>query len=277
MKSLWQLTYDELSTGALALSRCPRCHGQGVCTQTVLRHSGDDLVEVDQPLACDCRERALGFLAAAHLPGRRFETATLGSLDWSAIQPARTVAALQLYAERFEEMLDHGIGLAMTGSVGTGKTHVAVGLVRLACGLGIEARFYSLPDLLARVKATYGPRGEAGHRRSRGESEADVLDELAAVPLLVLDDLGVEQPSDWVRDRLYTLVNRRYTTQRPTLTTSNENLPLLARRLGQRVVSRLAGASLEVIFEGEDYRTRTRDRLLEELGMGWADVWVRAG
>ena len=80
-----------------------------------------------------------------------------------------------------------------------------------------------------------------------------------------------------MRDRLYTLVNRRYTAQRPTLTTSNEDLPALARRLGQRVVSRLAGASLEVIFEGEDYRTRTRDRLLEGLGMGWADVWVRAG
>jgi DNA replication protein DnaC len=275
MTQLWQLTCKELDDGALALARCPQCRGSGATSQRLTRLDGDALTEVEQPVACDCRQRAIERLAQANLPGGRFAHAALGDLDWRAVQPVRTATALQRYAERLPEMLAHGLGLTLTGHVGTGKTHLAIGLVRLACGLGIAARFYTLPDLLTRLKATYADADD-DHRRARRESEADVLDELAAAPLLALDDLGVAKPTDWLRDRLYTLVDARYVAGRPVISTANEDLPTLARYLGQRVVSRLAGASLQVAFEGQDYRLRARDRLLERLGLGWADLWSQS-
>jgi DNA replication protein DnaC len=276
---LWQLTCEELDSGAPALARCPHCGGSGVTTQLVACFEGDALTDVEQRVACDCRQRAVECLAQANLPDGRFAQASLGSLDWRALRPTRTAIALQRYVERSDQALAQGLGLTLTGYVGTGKTHVAVGLVRLACGLGTRACFYSLPDLLARLKATYdddhGPFDCAQGRRRRAprERESDVLEALATVQLLALDDLGAARPNDWLRDRLYSLVNARYVAGRATIVTANEDLATLARCLGQRIVSRLAGASLELTFEGDDYRRRARDAQLERLGLGWAELW----
>lgn len=265
----WQLTHEEIYSGALALAACKRCGGSGVTSQMVLNFEGDDLVEVDQRVACGCRDAAMACLAEACLPGGRFKAAALGSLNWKRIAPARTRASVQLYAQKLDEMLAQGVGLMMVGGVGTGKTHVAVGLVKLAAGMGVDARFAVVPDLLARIKATYG-----GGRRA--ETESAIVEELSTVQFLALDDVGAEQPTDWVRERLYTIVNRRYNAGLPIVTTSNEDEELLAKKLGRRIVSRLVGTSLQVEFSGADYRTQARDHLLEELGVGWADTWIAA-
>jgi len=275
MTELWQLTCNQLDNGALALARCLHCGGSGVTTQLVAVFEGDALTDVEQRVACDCRQRAIECLAKSNLPAGRFAQAALGSLDWRAIRPAKTATALQRYTEHLLEVLAQGLGLTLTGQVGTGKTHVAVGLVRLACGLGMPAGFYSLVDLLARLKATYDD-DDNGHRRAPRERETDVLEALAAVPLLALDDLGAARPGDWLRDRLYSLVNARYVAGLPTIVTANEDLSMLARHLGQRIVSRLAGASLELVFEGDDYRRQARDQQLERLGLGWADLWSQS-
>lgn len=276
MAKFWQLRHKEIGSGALALARCGRCKGTGVCRQIVAQFDGDgEVVEVERRLACDCRERALEMLGRAGLPPGRFGTAALGDLDWEAIQPAKAKISLQLYVERFEEMLGEGIGLTLTGNVGSGKTHVAVGLVRLACGMGVEAKFVSVPELLGQLRATYGSKHGSGEWRGSEGSESEILGELARAPLLALDDLGVVKTSDWVRDRLYTLINRRYVAGRPIVATMNEGLEALGRRLGQRITSRLGGASLEVCFEGEDYRRKARERVLKEMGMSWAELWER--
>jgi len=283
MVQLWQLTCEELDSGAPALARCPHCGGSGVTSQLVACFEGEALIDVQQRVACDCRQRAVECLAKANLPDGRFARASLGSLDWRALRPARTATALQRYTEQLPEMLAQGLGLTLTGQVGTGKTHVAVGLVRLACALGTRACFYSLSDLLARLKATYDDDGhgpfdcaQGRHRRAPRERESDVLEALAAVPLLALDDLGAARPNDWLRDRLYSLVNARYVAALPTIVTANEDLATLARHLGQRIVSRLAGASLELTFAGDDYRRQARDEQLERLGLGWAELWSQS-
>ena len=76
------------------------------------------------------------------------------------------------------------------------------------------------------IKATYDRERAAPHRRGKPDTpgEAGLLDELAALPLLALDDLGTENPTCWARDRLYTLVNRRYLAQRPTILTTTLSL-----------------------------------------------------
>ena len=279
MKTLWQLRHKEIGSGALALARCGECQGSGVCTRAVAQFDENlEVVEVERRLACDCRERALEFLGQAGLPPEgRFGTAALGDLDWEAIQPSKARVTLQLYVERFEEMLEQGIGLTLTGNVGSGKTHATVGLVRLACGMGIEARFVSVPELLSQLRATYGSERGSGEWRGSEGSESEILEELGRVPLLAMDDLGAVKASDWVRDRLYTLVNRRYVAGRPIVATMNEGLEALGRRLGRRITSRLGGASLEICFEGEDYRRKARDGVLEGMGMGWAELWGRVG
>jgi DNA replication protein DnaC len=266
-KLLWDLTEEELLAGSLTLARCPRCGGQGVYQQTVLAYGEEDLQETEQALVCDCRQRPAELWRRANLPNGRFGGLTLADLDWARIEPSEVATAVRDFAEHLEVWLAEGMGLTLTGNVGTGKTHVAVGLVKLACGLGIEARFLTMTELLGAIKATYDRERAAPHRRNGNNTpgEADVLDELAGVSLLALDDLGTENPTPWARDRLYTLVNRRYLAQRPTIVTTNFSLEELADRLGERTVSRLWGASLVVNFRGADYRERTRRETLTRI------------
>lgn len=169
---LWQLRY-----GDLARVRCSKCGGTERCAQMVLGIGEDnELVEVRRDVECGCQERAAELLAEANAPPGRLETAALGDLDWEAVQPAKARSAIQLYAERLEDVVAGGVGLVLTGDVGTGKTHVAVGLVRLACGLGIGARFMTMGELLEGFKATYdrgsrrrsGPAGRAGRAAAVG-------------------------------------------------------------------------------------------------------------
>lgn len=241
-----------------------------------MSYDGEVLQETERFLPCDCRQRPAELWPRANLPSGRFDGLTLGDLDWSYLEPPEVVVAVRDFAEHLEVWLAEGIGLTLTGNVGAGKTHVAVGLVKLACGLGIEARFLTMAELLAAIKATYDRERAVSHRRGGPgmSSEADLLDELADLPLLALDDLGTEIPTLWARDRLYTLVNRRYLGQRPMIVTSNLSLEVLAERLGERTVSRLWGASLVINFRGADYRERAKREALARIRARTADLRV---
>ncbi len=280
-KSLWSVTEDELFAGNLTLARCPRCGGRGAYRQAVLAYDKDDLQETEQLLSCDCRQRPAELWPRANLPEGRFNGLTLADLDWACLNPPQVATAVRDFAEHLETWLAEGMGLTLTGNIGTGKTHVAVGLVKLACGLGIEARFLTMTELLGAIKATYDraydrERG-VPHRRGGGSDapgEAGLLDELVALPLLALDDLGSENPTHWARDRLYTLINGRYLGQRPTIVTTNLSLEALAERLGDRTVSRLWGTSLVINFRGADYREQVKREALVRIRARTADLQV---
>jgi DNA replication protein DnaC len=276
VKPLWSLTEDELLAGSLTLARCSRCGGRGTYRQGVLAYDDDDLQESEQLLTCDCHQRPADLWRRANLPAGRFDGVTLADVDWTRLEPPEVATAVRDFAAHLEAWLAEGMGLMLTGNVGTGKTHVAVGLVKLACGLGVEARFLTMAELLGAIKATYDRERAAPHRRSGpgGASEADLLDELAGLPLLALDDLGAENPTPWARDRLYTLVNRRYLGQRLTVVTTNLSLEALADRLGERTLSRLWGASLVVNFRGADYRERAKREALARIRKQTANLRV---
>lgn len=270
------MTEVDLLAGDLTLARCPRCGGGGVYRQAVLAYDGDDLQETEQLVTCDCHRRPAELWRGANLPAGRFDGLTLADLDWTRLEPPEVATAVRDFAANLEVWLAEGMGLTLTGAVGAGKTHVAVGLVKLACGLGIEARFLTMAELLGAIKATYDRERAAPHRRGKSGTpgEADLLDELAGLPLLALDDLGTENPTSWARDRLYTLVNRRYLARRPTVVTTNLSLEKLADRLGERTVSRLWGASLVINFRGADYRERAKRESLARIRARTANLRV---
>ena len=153
--------------------------------------------------------------------------------------PNREAAAAVL---RWVEARD-GSNLYVTGPVGVGKTGLAAGALRALverdeCSIG----FWSVPDLMDRMRPNAPP--------------PDPMEGCRAARWLVLDDLGAERPSDWVRERLYVLVNGRYEDERPTIVSSNCDLPTLEAAIGERTVSRLAESITVVALDGEDLRRR---------------------
>ena len=149
--------------------------------------------------------------------------------------------------------LDSGRGLWWHGPVGTGKTLRACAALRGWARLhGGGARFVTSPALMTELRSTYDGQG----------SEAAVVAKYARCPLLVLDDVGKEAPTEWALAKLYEIIDARWAAKLPTCLTSNYTPSQLARRLAQRgdaesaeaVVSRLAGTCELVATGGEDRR-----------------------
>ena len=139
-------------------------------------------------------------------------------------------------------------GVFIYGSnAGTGKTV-------MACSIAIEhmkqvrkATFKSVPTIVMELQDSF--RKESGD-----ESAYDKLKELAQVEVLVLDDLGAEKMTDFVRQSLYYLINEREQWDRTTIITSNYTLEEIGNNLDSRLASRIAGMCAVINLKGKDRR-----------------------
>jgi DNA replication protein DnaC len=126
--------------------------------------------------------------------------------------------------------------LVFTGTYGSGKTHLAAAIANHQMSLGKPPLFIVVPDLLDHLRATFNP--DSGTTLDRR------FDEVRTAPLLVLDDLGTQNMTPWVKEKLYQLFNYRYTSQLPTVITTTNKL----EDMDPRIRSRLLDSRLCRIF-----------------------------
>ena len=183
--------------------------------------------------ARDCRCRAARVAGAraraleARIP-KRYRDVAFDRYPVTDIDPT-VVEQVRRFCLQIEANLDAGRGLWLEGDPGTGKTTLAM----LVSKAAIEARrttaIYSLPRLMGVLRESIDSE----------DGLLNLLDRLATVDLLHLDDLGAEHRTDWVLEQLYSIVNTRYEEQRSIVLTTNATEQVLAEQLGARTVSRL--------------------------------------
>lgn len=136
-------------------------------------------------------------------------------------------------------------GLFITGPCGTGKTHLAAGIVRQFILKGTGVVFKRSADFHREVREMF--------RQDSMVCESALMSPIEKSRFLVLDDLGAGSLSDCERRYTLELLDVRLNRMRPTIVTSNWSLQEIADRMDDRIASRLAGfAALELA--GNDRR-----------------------
>lgn len=192
---------------------CPLCDGTG--WKTVSR-TGTGSINDRRVTRCDCqlRARASSLLAAARIP-RRYEHCELTSYttDFTGANPSLAEAhfVVTKFVNEYDPRGDKG--LLIVGEIGTGKTHLAVGMLKELLNRGIPCVFYDYRELLKEIQNSYNPTVQ--------RTELDVLRPVFETDVLVLDELGAVKPSEWVWDTVSLILNTRYNERRTTVLTTN--------------------------------------------------------
>jgi DNA replication protein DnaC len=174
-------------------------------------------------------------------------------------------ASLILAYETALDFAQNPVGwLLLEGEYGCGKTHLAAAIGNARLIQGDNALFITTPDLLDHLRSSFGPSSEVGYD--------ETFDRVRNSPILILDDLGVENPSHWAQEKLFQLMNYRYVNRLPTIITTNADID----RLDDRIRSRLLDVTLirRVKITAPDYRSlvqNERDQLRSNLA-NYADM-----
>ncbi len=146
----------------------------------------------------------------------------LHAKDLKSLERAMNTA--QKYAEKPKGWL------ILMGGYGSGKTHLAAAIANYRAHLGAPPLFIMVPDLLDHLRATFSPKSEVSYDRR--------FDEIRATPLLILDDLGTQSMTPWVREKLYQLFNYRYNAELPTVITTADTLEEIDERIRSRLLDK---------------------------------------
>jgi len=133
--------------------------------------------------------------------------------------------------------------LLLHGSRGTGKSHLAAAIANHLRRNGVcpqdgesprqpsepclppTVLFMTVPRLLNLLRSGF----------KNGDYD-DLLDLVLSVDVLILDDLGVEQATDWAQEMVYTIVNHRYQMMTPMVVVTNLPPEALERRIQDRLL-----------------------------------------
>ena len=243
------------------MSECPICAGVGLVR--VISESG---LWVSRPCECQEAQREERRLAATHIP-ERYRDYTLDGFDPSFRGADPSLGRAHMTARKFVEAYPvdtAGKGLLFIGSIGVGKTHLAVGVLRrLVQERGVRGLFCDYRELLKNIQNSYNAQVNT--------TELELLKPVFAAEVLVLDDLGAQKPNEWVWDTVALILNSRYNDKLTTIITTNypdlpagngartdaeraAREPTLGDRIGDRMRSRLAEMCVRVEMTGEDFR-----------------------
>lgn len=193
---------------------------------------------------------------SAKFQQRSFETFKITDKNREAFEICKE------YADKFEKFTPYG--LLLMGTVGTGKTHLAAAIVRVAIRKGIPTAFVKVPQLLEEIKAGYG---------GNGQESKQLQDKVKTRRLVVLDDLGAEKITDWTLDRMYQIIDSRYSQELPTIITTNCKHQELEDHVGKRAYDRILEMCQPAGITGPSYRRRKQTFLGTEVKTEVPAAW----
>lgn len=222
---------------------CERCGGTG--------YVGSSMCECLRELCRQEQKKELTFLSAGHESFDQFRLdyypdvvdPKLGVTPRAVME--KTYRICRSYAYGFSEKAGN---LLFSGSTGLGKTFLSACIARTVADSGHSVVYESAGHLFSRLERA---------KFSDDEDARTEAEKYTACDLLIIDDLGTEMPGQFITAALYSLVNDRLLSGKPTIISTNLNSDDLSRRYSAQISSRLRGSYRRVAFVGEDIRLLT--------------------
>ncbi|MCM1330432.1 MAG: ATP-binding protein [Ruminococcus sp.] len=242
---------------------CGKCRTPKQCRVTVLGR------EFTPYCPCECEQERLAAEKKAFeerqkaVDGARLRTISgvTGNLADSRFEKygvtadnERAYRVCKRYADRFGELPKKNQGLLLWGGVGTGKTFSAACIANSLLDRGVPVIFTSFVQLL-------------GIGKGFGVDE-EFIAELNRAALLIIDDFGAERSTDFALEKVYSIIDGRYTAGKPMVITTNLDLDEMMKCRDvrfQRVYERVLETCYPVKFEGKSRRKETAKNRFEEM------------
>lgn len=217
--------------------RCPSCNHEYHLASEAAKAKADAARKVE--LAKRLHESSL-------IP-KRFKECNFDNFHANNEGQTKALAVAKAYAASWNEMHERGAGLIFSGKAGTGKTHLACAIANAVIDLAVPAKFTTVTHMMRMIKETYS--------KDSDDNESNVLQRLSNVPLLVLDEAGMDYGTDFNKTLLFEVLNSRYENVNPTIILTNLDATALKEYLGERVVDRMRdGGGKLVTFNWESHR-----------------------
>ncbi len=179
--------------------------------------------------------------------GKRFD-----SYVTDTAEQARVLSLCRRYADDFDSLSRGGVDLILTGTPGTGKTHLAIAVLEQVMREGRSGLFTSVSEMLRMIRSTYSPRATM--------SELEAFDVYIKPDLLVLDEIGVSiGDAEKRKATTFDILNARYIALKPTVLMGNLTQQKMQEYLGPRIWDRLMeGGSPVLALDWESYRSKKK-------------------
>lgn len=243
-------------------NECPICHGTG---WEVIPDGGQGIC---RECKCGIRQRQImsSRISFANIP-ESFKDVRMSNFDETVYKDPKSqkihtaFKAIKNWLNNFEAMKGRGMGLYLySETVGSGKTRMAVSIANeLIYEKRIQVKFATSLQILNEIKVSWD-------KQDREYSENRLLDFLCTTEILIIDDFGVEQAKDWIRERFYQIINSRYVDKKITIFTSNTRLDSL--KYDDRITNRIKERTFQIPFPEESVRDIIARENMKELVSG---------
>jgi DNA replication protein DnaC len=219
-----------------------------VCPKCTEDRKNQESRAIDDALAAVRRESIEKMLSQTAIP-RKFIGRGFDNFVADTDEKGNVLRTCQEYVANFESHLANGLSLVFSGGPGTGKSHLAASILQgiLPRHVGVYLTFMGMIRL---IRETWHP--------SSARRESEVLAELGSLPLLVLDEIGVQYGTEAEHTLLFEVMDRRYRDQRPSILLTNQNKEGFKHFVGDRVYDRMTETARWVSFPWESFRTEAR-------------------
>ena len=241
--------------------KCDGCKGIKYCKQPVKGHhpelkpSYKQLKVAYTPCQYEMGQKHLENIKSFHMPSDMLNA----NFEQFFLEPGRAEFYEKASLFIHEYMTTKkGKGLYLYGSWGTGKTYMLSAIANILSQRGVVCGLVYFPELIAEIKASFG---------NDGSSAYDKIEQLKQIEVLMLDDIGSESMTSWMRDEvLGRILNYRMHQNLPTFFSSNKDYKQLEHHYtysqkgeveemkAARILERIKALTTPVKITGKNYR-----------------------